>query len=60
MNRDQTLEAAIEAVTALMRVCADYHDMRTARIAMECQRALVAERSRRQIVHMEHDKGLRA
>ena len=60
MNRDQTLEVAIAAVTALMRVCAEYHDMRTAQAAMECQRALVAQRSAAQIARMEQIKGLAA
>lgn len=60
MSRDETLEAAIAAVTALMRVCAEYEDIHTAQAAMRCQRALIAQRSAQQVAEMERRRGLAA
>lgn len=60
MTRDDSLEVAIAAVTALMRVCAEYHDLHCAKVAVECQRTLIGLRSPSQIDQMEQRKGLAA
>lgn len=60
MTRDESLEGAIDAVTALMRVCAEYEDIHTAEIAVRCQRALVAQRSPQRVAQMEREQGLAA
>ena len=60
MTRDESLEAAIGAVTALMRVCAEYEDLHTAQMAMRCQKALIGQRTPQQVAQMEAARGLAA
>ena len=35
MTRAEALQAAIQALQVLQRVCADYDDLKTARVAMQ-------------------------
>ena len=44
MTRDDALERAIDAITRLMTICAEYSDMETAQVAADAQRKLVARR----------------
>ena len=44
MTRDDALEHAIDAITRLMTICAEYSDMETAQVAADAQRKLVARR----------------
>lgn len=44
MTRDEALQAALEALKALQRVCRDYCDLELARVASEARMAL--ERAR--------------
>jgi hypothetical protein len=58
MTRDESLEAAIAACTALMIVSREHFDLRTAEAAMCAQQLLMARRSEEQIRRMEFALGL--
>jgi hypothetical protein len=58
MTRDEALEQAIAACTALMSVSREYYDIQTAAAAMHAQRLLLARRSPEQIARMEAAAGL--
>ena len=58
MTRDEALEQAIEACTAVMTVAREYYDIQTAAAAMHAQRLLLARRTPEQIARMEEAKGL--
>lgn len=58
VTKDAALERAISAVTAYMRVLAEYHDHTSAQVAARCQRDLIRLRSDRQVGRMEHTQGL--
>lgn len=58
MTRDEALEAAIAALTQLMRVCSEYSDLTTAQVAAEAQTRLVRRRSDVQVGKMEAERGI--
>ncbi len=58
MTRDQQLEACIAELTQLQIICGEYHDIETARIAMEAVRALHKRRSAQQVQRQEREKGI--
>lgn len=58
MTLESALEAAIAALTDVMRTCRDYGDLDTARIAHDAQIALIRRRSEQQIKKMEAARGL--
>lgn len=58
MTRDDALEHAIDAITRLMTICAEYSDMETAQVAADAQRKLVARRGAAVVSRMERERGL--
>ena len=58
MTRDDALERAIDAITRLMSICAEYSDMETAQVAADAQRKLVARRGVAAVSRMERERGL--
>ena len=58
MTRDEQLEACIAELTQLQILCGEYHDIETARIAMEAVRALHKRRSPQQVTRQERERGI--